>query len=103
MTPSQSAESSESAPMTEATETVDAVFPSANTPADAPKAAKEKIDVQPVLQKLFELYPHLFSDFSLDCLLPGLTNFYMPPRQTPLTWLSDGLGTPRNQYLPLVI
>ena len=60
MTPSQSAESSESAPMTEATETVDAVFPSANTPADAPKAAKEKIDVQPVLQKLFELYPHLF-------------------------------------------
>jgi hypothetical protein len=29
-------------------------------PAETQKAAKPKIDVQPVLQKLFELYPHLF-------------------------------------------
>ena len=34
-----------------------------------PKAVKPKIDVQPVLQKLFELYPHLFGNTFLPLKL----------------------------------
>ena len=45
---------------------IDVVEPTttvANAPAETTKPVKvekPKIDVQPVLQKLFELYPHLF-------------------------------------------
>ena len=48
---------------------------SAETVAESPKtepsakSAKPKIDVQPVLQKLFELYPHLFGNTFLPLKL----------------------------------
>ena len=44
----------------DAVESVEANAQITAPPAETQKAAKPKIDVQPVLQKLFELYPHLF-------------------------------------------
>lgn len=44
----------------DAVESVQANAQVTAAPAETQKAAKPKIDVQPVLQKLFELYPHLF-------------------------------------------
>ena len=44
----------------DAVESVEANAQVTAPPAETQKAAKPKIDVQPVLQKLFELYPHLF-------------------------------------------
>jgi ProP effector len=40
-------------------QTADAALP-AKPQRETPKSTKPKLDVQPVLQKLFELYPHLF-------------------------------------------
>jgi ProP effector len=63
--------------MTEPTQTPEITTPAADIAADIPaeptplnaKAAKPKIDVQPVLQKLFELYPHLFGSSFLPLKL----------------------------------
>ena len=44
----------------DAVESVEANAQITAPPAETQKAVKPKIDVQPVLQKLFELYPHLF-------------------------------------------
>jgi ProP effector len=52
--------------MTEPIETPEITSPAVAKPA---KAEKPKIDVQPVLQKLFELYPHLFGSSFLPLKL----------------------------------
>ena len=60
---------------TESAETVEATASEPTTQAETPKPAKPaksekpKIDVQPVLQKLFELYPHLFGNAFLPLKL----------------------------------
>jgi ProP effector len=41
----------------------------ATPPAEQQKQAKPKLDIQPVLQKLFELYPHLFGNTFLPLKL----------------------------------
>jgi hypothetical protein len=74
-------ESAEIESQSEATETVESTVSELTTHADASKAdtpdqpnqpakaLKPKIDVQPVLQKLFELYPHLFGSSFLPLKL----------------------------------
>jgi ProP effector len=52
--------------MTEPIQTPEITSSAAQTPI---KPAKPKIDVQPVLQKLFELYPHLFGSAFLPLKL----------------------------------
>lgn len=60
---------------TESAETVESTASEPTTQAETPKpsnpakSAKPKIDVQPVLQKLFELYPHLFGNAFLPLKL----------------------------------
>jgi ProP effector len=55
--------------MTESTQTPDITPAPAEKPDKPLKTAKPKIDVQPVLQKLFELYPHLFGNTFLPLKL----------------------------------
>jgi ProP effector len=71
-------ESAEIESQSETTETVEATVSElathadaskADTPTQAAKVQKPKIDVQPVLQKLFELYPHLFGSSFLPLKL----------------------------------
>ena len=60
---------------TESAETVESTASEPTTQAETPKSSnpakseKPKIDVQPVLQKLFELYPHLFGNTFLPLKL----------------------------------
>ena len=60
---------------TESAETVESTASEPTTQAETPKPSnpakseKPKIDVQPVLQKLFELYPHLFGSAFLPLKL----------------------------------
>ena len=57
---------------TESAETVESTASEPTTQAEMKKSAKTvkpKIDVQPVLQKLFELYPHLFGNAFLPLKL----------------------------------
>jgi hypothetical protein len=60
---------------TESAETVESTTSEPTTQAETPKPAnpakseKPKVDVQPVLQKLFELYPHLFGSSFLPLKL----------------------------------
>jgi sRNA-binding protein len=60
---------------TESAETVESTASEPTTQAETPKptnpakSEKPKIDVQPVLQKLFELYPHLFGNAFLPLKL----------------------------------
>ncbi len=60
---------------TESAETVESTTSKPTTQAETPKPSnpakseKPKIDVQPVLQKLFELYPHLFGNAFLPLKL----------------------------------
>ena len=57
---------------TESAETVESTASEPTTQAETQKSAKmvkPKIDVQPVLQKLFELYPHLFGNAFLPLKL----------------------------------
>ncbi len=57
---------------TESAETVESTASEPTTQAETQKSAKTvkpKIDVQPVLQKLFELYPHLFGNAFLPLKL----------------------------------
>ena len=56
----------------EATESIESVESTAavtSPQAETQKLVKPKIDVQPVLQKLFELYPHLFGNAFLPLKL----------------------------------
>jgi ProP effector len=55
--------------MTESTQTPDITPAPAEMPDKPLKPARPKIDVQPVLQKLFELYPHLFGNTFLPLKL----------------------------------
>ncbi len=59
--------------MTESTQTPEITLPVSETGSEPTplnvKTAKPKIDVQPVLQKLFELYPHLFGSAFLPLKL----------------------------------
>ena len=56
----QSVESVDSPHSVAATETAESTTAVTAPQAETQKPVKPKIDVQPVLQKLFELYPHLF-------------------------------------------
>ena len=65
----ESIESVDSPDAVPATETVESTAAVTVPQAETQKPVKPKIDVQPVLQKLFELYPHLFGNAFLPLKL----------------------------------
>ena len=65
----ESIESVDSPDAVPATETVESTAAVTAPQAETQKPVKPKIDVQPVLQKLFELYPHLFGNAFLPLKL----------------------------------